>query len=138
MTGEYHHSLDAKGRLFIPARLRDELGPEFYITLSMDKCLCAYSAEQWKIFSDKVNAMPYVKQRAMRPLYAFASKCELDAQGRVLVPQNLRERVGLGKNVTVLGSNNHAEFWDSEEWDALRDAEASPENIAAVMEALDF
>ncbi|MCD8117147.1 MAG: division/cell wall cluster transcriptional repressor MraZ [Oscillospiraceae bacterium] len=138
MTGEYHHSLDAKGRLFIPSRLRDELGPEFYVTLSMDKCLCAYSAEQWQIFSDKVNAMPYVKQRAMRPLYAFASKCELDAQGRVLLPQNLRERAGLVKNVTVLGSNNHAEFWDSDEWDAIRDGEASPENIAAVMEALDF
>ncbi|MCD7844368.1 MAG: division/cell wall cluster transcriptional repressor MraZ [Oscillospiraceae bacterium] len=138
MTGEYHHSLDAKGRLFIPSRLREELGPEFYVTLSMDRCLCAYSAEQWQIFSDKVNAMPYVKQRAMRPLYAFASKCELDAQGRVLLPQNLRERVGLVKNVTVLGSNNHAEFWDSDEWDAIRDGEASPENIAAVMEALDF
>ncbi|MCD8321448.1 MAG: division/cell wall cluster transcriptional repressor MraZ [Oscillospiraceae bacterium] len=138
MTGEYHHSLDAKGRLFIPSRLREELGPEFYVTLSMDKCLCAYSAEQWQIFSDKVNAMPYVKQRAMRPLYAFASKCELDAQGRVLLPQNLRERAGLVKNVTVLGSNNHAEFWDSDEWDAIRDGEASPENIAAVMEALDF
>ena len=138
MTGEYQHSLDAKGRLFIPARLREELGAEFYVTLSMDKCLCAYSAENWQIFSDKVNAMPYVKQRAMRPLYAFASKCELDAQGRVLLPQSLRERVGLGKNVTVLGSNNHAEFWDSDTWSEIRDAEASPENIAAVMQELDF
>jgi MraZ protein len=138
MTGEYQHSLDAKGRLFIPARLREELGNEFYVTLSMDKCLSAYSAENWKIFSDKVNAMPYVKQRAMRPLYAFACKCELDAQGRVLLPQTLRDRVGLTKNVTVLGANNHAEFWDSEEWAALRDAEASPENIAAVMQELDF
>lgn len=138
MTGEYQHTLDAKGRLFIPARLREELGPEFYVTLSMDKCLCAYSAENWKIFSDKVNAMPYVKQRAMRPLYAFASKCELDAQGRVLLPQSLRDRVGLVKNVTVLGANNHAEFWDSEQWAALRDEEASPENIAAVMQELDF
>jgi MraZ protein len=62
----------------------------------------------------------------------------LDAQGRVLLPQTLRDRVGLTKNVTVLGANNHAEFWDSEEWAALRDAEASPENIAAVMQELDF
>lgn len=138
MTGEYQHSLDAKGRLFIPARLREELGAEFYVTLSMDNCLCAYSAENWQIFSDKVNAMPYVKQRAMRPLYAFASKCELDAQGRVLLPQSLRERVGLVKNVTVLGSNNHAEFWDSDTWAEIRDGEASPENIAAVMQELDF
>ena len=138
MTGEYQHSLDAKGRLFIPARLRDELGAEFYVTLGMEHCLCAYSAEQWKIFSDKVSSMPYRQQVRMRPLYAFASKCELDAQGRILLPQNLRERVGLKKNVAVLGSNNHAEFWDSEEWAAIRDAEASPENIAAVMEEFDF
>ncbi len=138
MTGEYQHSLDAKGRLFIPARLREELGTEFYITLSMDHCLNAYSLENWQVFTDKINAMPYVKQRMMRPLYAFASKCELDAQGRVLIPQNLRERVGLMKNVTVLGANNHAEFWDSDEWATIRDEEASPENIAAVMQELDF
>ena len=138
MTGEYQHSLDAKGRLFIPVRLREELGSEFYVTLSMDHCLNAYSAEQWQIFSDKVSAMPYVNQRAMRPLYANACKCELDAQGRILLPQNLRDRVGLKKSVTVLGSNNHAEFWDSDEWAAIRDKEASPENIAAVMMELDF
>jgi len=138
MTGEYQQTLDSKGRLFIPARLREELGDEFYVTLSMDKCLYAYSAENWKIFSDKVDSMPYVKQRAMRPLYAFAAKCELDAQGRILLPQGLRERVGLTKNVTVLGANNHAEFWDSDVWAAIRDGEASSENIAAVMQELDF
>ncbi len=138
MTGEYQHSLDAKGRLFIPARLREELGSEFYVTLSMDNCLYAYNAENWKLFSEKVNAMPYVKQRAMRPLFAFAARCELDAQGRVLLPQGLREHVGLTKNVTVLGANNHAEFWDSDEWLKVREAEASAENIAAVMQELDF
>ncbi len=138
MTGEYQHSLDAKGRLFIPARLRDELGAEFYVTLSMDHCLNAYSAEQWDIFSSKVNAMPYIKQRAMRPLFSNACKCELDTQGRILLPQKLRDQAGLTKNVTVLGSNNHAEFWDSDEWAKIRDVEASPENIAAVMQELDF
>lgn len=138
MTGDYQHSLDAKGRLFIPVRLREELGSEFYVTLSMDHCLNAYSAEQWQIFSDKVSAMPYVKQRAMRPLFSNACKCELDAQGRILLPQKLRDRAGLKKNVTILGSNNHAEFWDSDEWDAIRDEEASPENIAAVMTEFDF
>lgn len=138
MTGEYQHSLDAKGRLFIPVRLREELGQEFYVTLSMDRCLSAYSAEQWKIFSDKVSSMPYVKQQVMRPLYAFACKCELDAQGRVLLPQNLRDQRGLKKNVTVLGSNNHVEFWDSDEWASIRDNEASPENIAAIMKEFDF
>ena len=66
MTGEYQHSLDNKGRLFIPAKLRDELGEVFFVTLSMDRCLSVYSAENWQVFSDKVNAMPYVKQRKMR------------------------------------------------------------------------
>ena len=138
MTGEYQHTLDSKGRLFIPARLRDELGNVFYVTLSMDKCLSVYSAESWQEFSDKVNAMPYVKQRKMRPLFAYAAKCELDAQGRVLVPQNLRDFAGLVKNVTVVGANNHAEFWDSDNWAATKLEEVTPENIAAVMQELDF
>ena len=112
MTGEYTHSLDVKGRLSIPSRLRDELGNIFYVTLSMDKCLSAYSAESWKEFTDKVNSMSYKDQRRMRPLYAFAAKCELDSQGRVLIPQNLRDYAGLTKSVTVVGCNNHAEFWD--------------------------
>ena len=138
MTGEYQHSLDSKGRLFIPAKLRDELGEVFYITLSMDKCLCAYSGENWQQFSDKVSAMPYVKQRKMRPLFAHAARCELDSQGRTLIPQNLRDYAGLVKNVTVIGCNNHAELWDSEAWESVFSAETTPENIAAVMEELDF
>lgn len=138
MTGEYQHSLDNKGRLFIPAKLRDELGEVFFITLSMDRCLCAYSSENWQIFSDKVNAMPYVKQRKMRPLFAHAARCELDSQGRALIPQNLRDYAGLVKNVTVIGCNNHAELWDSEAWTKVFNEETTPENIAAVMEELEF
>ncbi len=138
MTGEYAHSLDAKGRLSIPSRLRDELGNVFFVTLSMDKCLSAYSAESWKEFTDKVNAMSYKDQRRMRPLYAFAAKCELDSQGRVLIPQNLRDYAGLTKSVTVVGCNNHAEFWDSDAWNEQALLEMTPENIAAVMEGLNF
>ncbi|MEG0941043.1 MAG: division/cell wall cluster transcriptional repressor MraZ [Oscillospiraceae bacterium] len=138
MTGEYQHTLDSKGRLSIPARLRDELGEVFFVTLSMDKCLSAYSAESWQNFSDKVNSMPFVKQRKMRPLFAYAAKCELDAQGRILLPQNLRDFAGLSKNVTVVGCNNHAEFWDSDSWNAVYVNETTPENIAAVMEELEF
>lgn len=138
MTGEYEHTLDSKGRLSIPARLREELGNVFYVTLSMDKCLSAYSAESWQNFSDKVNEMPYVKQHKMRPLFAYAAKCELDAQGRILIPQNLRDFAGLSKNVTVIGCNNHAEFWDSDNWNAIYIKETTPENIAAVMEELEF
>jgi len=138
VTGEYHHTLDSKGRLFIPSKLREELGDVFYVTLSPDKCLSAYSAESWKAFTEKVNAMPYVKQRKMRPLFAYAAKCELDSQGRILIPQNLREFAGLKKNVTVIGCNNHAEFWDTDTWKEVYIQEITPENIAAVMEELEF
>ncbi len=138
MTGVYDHTLDAKGRLSIPVRLREELGNVFYVTLSMDKCLSAYSSESWQVFSDKISAMPYVNQRKMRPLFAYAAKCELDAQGRILIPQNLRDFAGLTKDVTVVGCNNHAEFWDSESWKAVYVEETTPENIAAAMEELEF
>ena len=138
MTGEYQHSLDSKGRLFMPAKLRDELGEVFFITISMDRCLCAYSAESWKNLSERVSAMPYVKQRKMRPLFAHAARCELDAQGRTLIPQNLREYAGFTKNVTVVGCNNHAELWDSDAWKEVFLRETTPENIAAVMEELEF
>ena len=138
MTGEYQHSLDSKGRIFIPAKLRDELGEVFFITISMDRCLCVDSRENWQELSDKVSAMSYIKQRKMRPLFAHAAKCELDSQGRALIPQNLREFAGLTKNVAVVGCNNHAELWDSEAWKSVYAFETTPENIAAVLEELDF
>ena len=138
MTGEFQHSLDNKSRLFIPAKLREELGEVFYMTLSMDRCLCAYSAENWQIFSDKVGAMPYVQQRRMRPLFAHAARCELDSQGRTIIPQNLRAYAGLTKNVTVVGCNNHAELWVSDAWKSVYEVESTPENIAAAMEELGF
>lgn len=138
MTGEYQHSLDAKGRLSIPARLREYLGDVFYVTLSMDKCLSIYSSESWQKFLEKIEQMPYVKQNKMRPLFSQAAKCELDAQGRILVPQKLREFAGLSKNVAVIGCNNHAEIWDSERWNEINAIETTAENIAAVMEELVF
>ena len=113
MTGIYQHTLDAKGRLFIPAKLREELGDTFYVTVSPEKCLSAYSQENWKAISEKAAAMTNLQQR-------------------------LREFAGLTKSVTVVGSNNHAEFWDSARWDEICPLEALPENIAAVMEELDF
>lgn len=138
MTGIYQHTLDAKGRLFIPAKLREELGETFYVTISPEKCLSAYSQENWDDVARRVAAMTNVQQRKMRPLFAYAARCELDGQGRILLPQHLREFAGLTKSVTVVGSNNHAEFWDSARWDEICPLEALPENIAAVMEELDF
>lgn len=138
MTGEFTHSLDAKGRLFIPVRLRDDLGPEFYVTISQEQCLYAYNMENWRRFEEKAASMSYNKQAQINPLFYFAAKCEMDAQGRILLPQNLREMRGIQKNVVILGANNHAEFWDADTWMARRAALASPENIARVMQELDF
>ena len=138
MTGEFFHSLDSKGRLSIPARLREELGNVFYVTLSPDKALSIYSVESWQAFSEKVNSMTYVKQRKMRPFFAYASKCELDAQGRILISQNLREYAGLKKNVTVVGNNDRGEIWDSDAWKKLSVDEMKPESLQSVMEELEF
>ena len=138
VTGEYQHALDNKGRIFIPAKLRDELGTAAYVTLSMDRCLSVYNEESWNGLVEKVNALPFVRQRKMRPLFAHAVRCELDAQGRILLPQSLRDWAGLVKNATVVGCNNHAEIWDSESWQSVLAEEMSPENIGAVLEELEF
>ncbi len=138
MTGTYEHTLDAKGRVFIPFRLRPELGEVFYLTISVDNCLCAYSQDSWDRFFEKVRQMPKRQQLRMRPLFANACRCELDAQGRVIVPQMLRERVGLEKNVTIVGNGECAEFWDSACWAEISAAESSQENLAGLYEEIDF
>lgn len=138
MTGEYQHNLDAKGRLFVPIRLREEMGDVFYVTLSMDHCLTVYSGDGWRNFTDKVNMMTYANQRKMRPIFASAVRCELDAQGRILIPASLRDYAGLTKSVTVVGCNNRVELWDSEIWQNISATESQPEHIAAIMEELEF
>ncbi len=138
LTGIFFHNIDAKGRLFIPARLREELGEVFYVTLSMEKCLTAYSSESWNVFMEKIKAMPRVRQIKMRPLFSHAAKCELDGQGRILLPQALRDFAGLTKNVAVVGTGECAEFWDADVWSSIDMAETTPENIADVFTELDF
>ena len=138
MTGTYEHSIDAKGRLFIPAKLREELGVTFYLAMGVDECLAIYPQETWNRFTEKFASLPMSQSAAMRPLFANASKCELDSQGRALIPQNLRDYAGLTKAVTVVGCNNHAELWDSDSWSRIYEMETTPENIAAVMEELEF
>jgi MraZ protein len=138
VTGEYQHALDNKGRIFIPAKMRDEFGAAAYVTLSMDRCLSVYNEESWQGLVEKVNALPYVRQRKMRPLFAHAVRCELDAQGRILLPQSLRDWAGIVRNTTVVGCNNHAEIWDSDSWQSVLEQEMTPENIGAVLEELEF
>jgi len=138
MTGEYQHTLDAKGRLFIPAKLREKLGNPFYITISIDDCLNAYSLDHWNAIKAKFDALPSAQARRMRQIFVNAACCEVDAQGRILIPQKLRDFVGLKKNVTIVGVSNHAEIWDSEKWAAQQAVELTKENIAAAIEELGF
>ena len=138
MTGEYQHTLDSKGRLFIPAKLREELGDTFYLTVSDERCLWAYSAASWQSFVERVRSMSYVDRKKMRPFFACAARCELDAQGRALLPAPLREFAGLTKCVAVVGCDDHAELWDSEAWKGVHAGETTPEYLASIMKELNF
>ena len=116
MTGQYAHNIDAKGRLFIPAKLREELGQTFHVTIGLDHCLSIYSNESWDAFMEKLRELPYSKAKALRVLSANAVDCEPDAQGRILIPAKLREYAGLQKEVVVIGSFDRAEIWNAERW----------------------
>jgi len=138
MTGIYDHKIDDKGRLFIPSDLRRELGEVFHITISSEECLTAHPADSWERFIEKIKALPMSKQPKMRPFLSNAARCELDRQGRFLLPQKLRDRVGLQKEVAVVGIGTVVQFWDSEKFKEINEQEASKENLAAIMDELDF
>ena len=101
MIGQYQHNIDAKGRLFIPAKYREELGETFYVTIGLDGCLSVYSDAKWADLTAKYDALPISKARSMRALFANAAKCEPDAQGRILIPVKLREYAALEKEVVI-------------------------------------
>lgn len=138
MVGKYRHSVDPKGRLFVPSKLRDELGDAFYVTLGLDHCLSVYTEAGWQTILEKYEALPLAKARKMRVLFANAAKCEPDKQGRFLIPADLRDYAGLRQDVTFIGQGGHAEIWDSEAYDLLETEQLTPETLAAAMEELDF
>ena len=138
MTGTYEHSIDAKGRLFIPSKLREELGVSFYLAMGVDACLAIYPQETWERFTEKFASLPMSQSKAMRPLFANASKCELDSQGRIVVPQKLRKYANLDKDVVIIGVNDRAEIWAAETWNAQEEEEMTPEKMAECMAKLGF
>jgi len=138
MTGEYKHSIDTKGRLSIPAKLREDLGAVFYVTVAPNRCLAAYSSESWDQVLEKYKAMPLLDKKKMRPIFSNAAKCELDAQGRTLLPQNLREYAELSKEAAIVGMGDHAEIWDAARWAEISADETTPENIEAALRELGF
>lgn len=137
VTGTYEHSMDAKGRLFIPARLREELGEEFYLAMGVDTCLAIYPRESWERFTEKFASLPVSKSRAMRSLFANAVKCVPDGQGRIVIPQRLRTYAELEKETVIIGVHNRAEIWNARLWYA-EEEEMTPARMAALMDSLEL
>ena len=124
--GQYQHSIDAKGRLIVPAKFRDGLGEHFVVTKGLDNCLFAYPEAEWKVFEEKLKQLPLTNTGArkfVRFFFAGAVECELDNQGRIMIPTHLREYAGLKKDIVSIGVNNRIEIWNKEDWNAYSDEE---------------
>ena len=134
MRGGYQHNIDAKGRLIFPIKLREALGEHFVIFKGLDNCINVYSQEKWAAFEQQLAALPS-KARKVQRFFSANFECEPDAQGRILIPQTLREYAGLRKDVTVIGMIDHVEIWDSAAWKAYNDS-TDTEDVAAMMDML--
>ena len=119
LIGEYEHSIDTKGRLIMPAKLREDIGEKFVITKGLDGCLFAYSLTEWKNFEEKLRTFPLTNKDARALVRFFLSgaiECEIDKQGRFLISSNLREFAGVEKEVVIIGVLSRLEIWSKEKW----------------------
>lgn len=117
--GEYNHSIDSKGRLIIPSKLREDLGESFVITKGLDGCLFIYTEKEWENIENKFREMPLTTKDARkfsRFFFAGAAKMETDKQGRILIPNSLREFALLKKDVVLVGVLDRVEIWDKDNW----------------------
>ena len=140
LIGEYEHSLDAKGRLIMPAKLREDMGEKFILTTGLDGCLFGFSMSEWEKFEDKLKALPITNKNArnfVRFFLSGATECELDKQGRFLIAGKLREVASLDKDVTIIGTGTRIEIWNKEKWeDHISEENLSIEEIEQNMEDL--
>jgi MraZ protein len=119
--GEYHHSIDEKGRVIIPAKFREALGDRFVMTRGLDNCLFVYPLQEWAVMEQKLKSLPLMKADARaftRFFLSGATECELDKQGRVNIPANLREHARLDSQAVVIGVSNRVEVWSKELWES--------------------
>ncbi|NMA84207.1 MAG: division/cell wall cluster transcriptional repressor MraZ [Epulopiscium sp.] len=119
--GEYNHSIDPKGRFIVPAKFREQLGERFIVTKGLDGCLFVYPLEEWNLFEQKLKTLPLTSRDARkftRFFFAGAVECEVDKQGRILLPSNLREYAELSKEAILIGVSTRVEIWSKETWDA--------------------
>lgn len=123
--GEYNHTIDAKGRLIIPAKFREQLGEVFVITNGNDGCLNIYTNEDWETFLDKLRVLPNNrdKREIVRKFVAQANPVEVDKQGRILIPTALRDHAALEKDVVLAGVIDKIEVWNKERWEAASDVD---------------
>ena len=127
LMGEYQHTIDAKGRLFMPAKLRDDLGGTFILCKGLDGCLFVYDKDEWHKLEVKLNALPMTNKNAR----TFARFFFSGKQGRVLLPANLRDFAGLDKNAVIVGVGSRAEIWSAERWQEYNDANADDADAVA-------
>lgn len=139
LIGEYSHTIDAKGRMIVPAKFRTELGERFIITKGFDGCLYGYSLDEWKSIEEKIKTLPLITGKDARNFTRFffssAIECELDSQGRILITQNLRTHAELLKDVVVIGVSTRIEIWSKGKWESYNDGQDS-DDIAEKMSML--
>ena len=136
--GEYNHTVDAKGRLIVPSKFREQLGEEFVVTKGLDGCLFAYENSEWKALEEKLHTLPLTNANARkfsRFFLAGATVCEVDKQGRILLPSVLREFAKIDKDAVLVGVGSRIEIWSRENWLASNTYD-DMEEIAENMEGL--
>jgi len=140
LMGEYRHTIDDKGRLTLPARIREELGPVFVATKGLDNCLFLYPSSEWAALEAKLRALPVTQKDArafVRLFFAGAAECRPDAQGRVLLPAPLRAYAGLDREGVIVGVSSRVEVWQPEAWERyVGEADATYADIAERMGGL--
>ncbi|BET17507.1 division/cell wall cluster transcriptional repressor MraZ [Bacillus velezensis] len=118
--GEYQHTIDAKGRMIVPAKFREGLGEQFVLTRGLDQCLFGYPMNEWKLIEEKLKALPLTKKDARaftRFFFSGATECELDKQGRVNIASSLLNYAKLEKECVVIGVSNRIELWSKVIWE---------------------
>ena len=130
LIGEYEHSLDVKGRLILPAKIREDMGEKFIVTKGLDGCLFGFSQTEWANFEEKLKTLPLTNKNArdfVRFFLSGATECEMDKQGRFLIASNLRDYATLEKEAVIIGVGTRIEIWNKDKWKAYN----SDENISA-------
>lgn len=118
--GEYNHTLDAKGRLTVPAKFRESLGDAFVVSKGMDGCLFVFANEDWNGFAEKLKSLPMIDKEARqftRFFLAGASDVEVDKMGRILLPSVLRDFADIKKDAVLVGVGSRVEIWSRERWE---------------------